>query len=49
MFLQRLGPCFKACVVDPKASDDLWVVHGRRVNESEMLSIAARKGFRLAA
>jgi hypothetical protein len=49
LYLQRFGPCFRACVVDPRAANDQWFVQGRRVSEEEMLSIAARKGFGRAA
>lgn len=49
LFLQRFGPCFRAKIVDPKAANDEWLFQGRRLSESEMLSIAARKGFEVAA
>lgn len=49
LHLQRFSACFRAKVIDPKASNDQWIVGGRRVCEAEMLSIAKKSGFEVAA
>lgn len=45
LFLQRYGPVIRAKTIDRLAANNLWIVHGRRVSEPEMLAMAERKGF----
>ena len=48
-YLQRFFPVFRAKIIDPTASNDTWIVGGRRMPEEEMVTLAAVKGFQVAA
>lgn len=49
LHLQRYFPVYRAKIQFRNAPDDAWIVAGRRISEAEMIQIAQRKGFEVAA